>query len=55
MGIIIALLGLVFILQSKGRVGPSYSFMVRNPVWTSYGLITVVIGLVLAIIGLVFP
>gem|GEM_PF-2071306 len=53
LGVIVALLGVVFILQSKGRVGPSYSFMVNNPDWTPYGLITVLIGFVLVVSGLI--
>jgi uncharacterized membrane protein len=52
-GLIMVILGIVFLLQSKSVVGPSASFMYSNPVWTVNGSIITVIGLFVVAIGVV--
>jgi len=45
-GIIIAIAGIIFSLQSKSVIGPTSSFMYDNPEWTADGLIIIAIGLI---------
>ncbi|MER5174551.1 MAG: LPXTG cell wall anchor domain-containing protein [Candidatus Nitrosocosmicus sp.] len=50
-GIIIAVAGIIFTMQSNSIVGPSSSFMYNNPEWTNNGFVIIVIGAILIIIG----
>lgn len=52
-GLIMVILGIVFLLQSKSVVGPSASFMYSNPVWTVNGSIITGTGLFVVAIGVV--
>jgi len=45
-GIILAIAGIIFSLQSKSVIGPTSSFMYDNPEWTADGLIIIAIGLI---------
>ena len=54
-GIILAISGIIFSLQSKSIVGPASSFMYNNPEWTINGSIIVAIGIIaIATGGLIF-
>ncbi len=54
-GIILAISGIIFSLQSKSMVGPISSFMYNNPEWTINGSIIVAIGIIaIATGGLIF-
>jgi protein-S-isoprenylcysteine O-methyltransferase Ste14 len=52
-GLIMVILGIVFLLQSKSVVGPSASFMYSNPVWTVNGSIITGTGLTVVAIGVI--
>jgi hypothetical protein len=52
-GLIMVILGIIFLLQSKSVVGPSASFMYSNPVWTVNGSIITGTGLFVVAIGAV--
>jgi hypothetical protein len=52
-GVITMLLGTIFLLQSKSIIGPTSSFMYRNPDWTGNGYFTILIGIMLLAIGIV--
>lgn len=52
-GLIMVILGIVFLLQSKSVVGPSASFMYSNPVWTVNGSIITGTGLIVVAIGVI--
>ena len=43
-GLIIIILGVIFLLQSKSSLGPSTSFMYSNPEWTANGYIIIAVG-----------
>lgn len=43
-GIIVAILGMVFHMQGQGVVGPTQSFMYENPDWMMYGFALSLIG-----------
>jgi hypothetical protein len=45
-------LGLVFVAQSGGFLGPSSSFMYNNAAWAPYGTSVAVIGIIVFSIGL---
>jgi hypothetical protein len=48
-GAVIALAGTVFWLQGLAIVGPTTSFMYRNPEWINNGLAILAVGIVLMI------
>jgi hypothetical protein len=51
-GLILAALGLLFLLQGRGIVRwPSESFMIGDQVWVTYGAVIAVLGLVLVLVG----
>lgn len=50
-GILLALAGVVFILQGEGVVGPTSSFMFQNSSWIYQGFAILVLGLVLVVGG----
>ena len=50
-GIMIGL-GLVFVAQSGGSLGPSSSFMYNNVDWAPYGASVAIIGIIVFSIGL---
>jgi hypothetical protein len=52
-GVLTLVSGMIFLLQSKSVVGPSSSFMYRNPEWTENGYIIIVMGVIVFAIGLV--
>ena len=52
-GALIALSGTVFWLQGLSIVGPTTSFMYRNPEWISNGLIILTVGILVIIGGLI--
>ena len=52
-GALIALSGTVFWLQGLSIVGPTTSFMYRNPEWTSNGLVILAVGIFVIIGGLI--
>ncbi len=43
-GLVIIILGIIFLLQSKSSLGPSSSFMYSNPEWTINGYIIIAVG-----------
>ncbi|MDQ3807034.1 MAG: hypothetical protein M3298_02580 [Thermoproteota archaeon] len=43
-GLVIIILGIIFLLQSKSSLGPSSSFMYSNPEWTVNGYIIIAVG-----------
>lgn len=45
-GLVIIILGIIFLLQSKSTLGPSTSFMYSNPEWTVNGYIIIVVGVI---------
>ena len=53
-GIVIIIMGLIFHLQGQSIVGPESSFMYSNPQWVTYGIQIMVIGGVIAALGIVF-
>jgi hypothetical protein len=53
-GITLTLAGIIFILQSKSIIGPSSSFMYKNPQWSTNGFILVIIGIIIAIFGIMY-
>jgi hypothetical protein len=50
-GILVALVGLIFTLQGLGYVGPVGGLMYNNSTWVTNGEITFVAGAILAIVG----
>ena len=51
-GSIIVILGGIFHLQGQSVVGPESSFMYSNPEWITHGLEIVVLGTIMAGIGI---
>jgi uncharacterized membrane protein YidH (DUF202 family) len=45
-GLVIIILGVIFLLQSKSSLGPSTSFMYSNPEWTVNGYIIIAVGVI---------
>ena len=45
-GLVIIILGLIFLLQSESSLGPSTSFMYSNPEWTVNGYIIIAVGVI---------
>jgi hypothetical protein len=45
-GLVIIILGIIFLLQSKSSLGPSTSFMYSNPEWTVNGYIIIAVGVI---------
>jgi hypothetical protein len=45
-GLVIIILGVIFLLQSKSSIGPSSSFMYSNPEWTVNGYVIIAIGVI---------
>jgi len=52
-GMLTLALGTIFLLQSKSIIGPSSSFMYRNPDWTGNGYIIILIGFMVFVAGIV--
>ena len=52
-GVLTLVSGMIFLLQSKSVVGPTSSFMYRNPEWTGNGYIIITVGFIVFAIGLV--
>ncbi|MBI2126297.1 MAG: hypothetical protein HYU02_03160 [Thaumarchaeota archaeon] len=52
-GTVIALAGAVFWLQGLSIVGPTTSFMYRNPEWINNGLVILTVGVVVIIAGII--
>jgi hypothetical protein len=52
-GLVIMILGVVFLLQSKSSLGPSSSFMYSNPEWTVIGYIIIAMGVVVTGVGVI--
>ena len=52
-GLIIIILGVIFLLQSKSSLGPSTSFMYSNPEWTVNGYIIIAIGVIVSGVGVI--
>ena len=50
-GLVIVILGVIFLLQSKTSLGPSTSFMYSNPEWTVNGYIIIAMGVIVIVIG----
>jgi hypothetical protein len=50
-GLVIIILGAIFLLQSKSSLGPSTSFMYSNPEWTVNGYIIIAIGVTVSGVG----
>jgi hypothetical protein len=46
-GLVIIILGVIFLLQSKSSLGPSTSFMYSNPEWTVNGYIIIAVGVMI--------
>jgi uncharacterized membrane protein len=52
-GLVIMILGVIFLLQSKSSLGPSTSFMYSNPEWTEIGYIIIAMGVIVTGIGVI--
>lgn len=52
-GVITLVLGTIFLLQSNSIVGPTSSFMYRNPQWTANGYVIIGAGAVVTAIALI--
>ena len=52
-GLVIIILGVIFLLQSKSSLGPSTSFMYSNPEWTVNGYIIIAVGVIVTGVGVV--
>ena len=50
-GIVMALAGVLFVLQSCGIIGPESSFMVENPDWFGYGSLIILAGIITSVVG----
>jgi hypothetical protein len=45
-GLVIIILGIIFLLQSESTFGHSSSFMYSNPEWTVNGYIIIAVGVI---------
>ena len=45
-GLVIIILGVIFLLQSESTLGPPTSFMYSNPEWTINGYIIIAVGVI---------
>ena len=52
-GLILIIAGIVFTMQSKSIVGPSYSFMYKNPEWTVNGYAIIILGTIIGASGII--
>lgn len=52
-GLVIVILGVIFLLQSKSSLGPSTSFMYSNPEWTVNGYIIIAMGVIVVGVGII--
>ena len=52
-GLVIIILGVIFLFQSRSTLGPSSSFMYSNPEWTVNGYIIIAIGLIVIGVGVI--
>jgi hypothetical protein len=50
-GLVIIILGIIFLLQSKSTLGPSTSFMYSNPEWTVNGYSIIAVGFIVFAAG----
>jgi hypothetical protein len=46
-GLVIIILGVIFLLQSESSLGPSTSFMYSNPEWTVNGYVIIAVGVMI--------
>ena len=52
-GLVIIILGIIFLLQSKSSLGPSTSFMYSNPEWTVNGYIIIAVGVIVTVVSVI--
>ena len=52
-GLILIIAGIVFTMQSKSIVGPSSSFMYKNPDWTVNGYAIIIVGTLIGATGII--
>jgi hypothetical protein len=52
-GLMIMVLGVIFLLQSNSTLGPSTSFMYSNPEWTVFGYVIITLGIVVTGVGVI--
>ena len=52
-GLVIIILGIIFLFQSRSTLGPSSSFMYSNPEWTVNGYIIIAIGFIVIGVGVI--
>jgi hypothetical protein len=52
-GLVIIILGIIFLLQSKSSLGPPTSFMYSNPEWTVNGYIIIAVGVIVTGVGVI--
>ena len=52
-GCIILISGIIFVAQSKSKIGPHTSFMYSNPQWTVNGFAISIIGLIVLAFGII--
>lgn len=52
-GLILIIAGIVFTMQSKSIVGPSSSFMYKNPEWTVNGYAIIILGTIIGASGII--
>ena len=52
-GLILIIAGIVFTMQSKSIVGPSSSFMYKNPEWTVNGYAIIIVGIIIGASGII--
>jgi hypothetical protein len=52
-GLVIIILGIIFLLQSESSLGPSTSFMYSNPEWTVNAYIIIAVGVIVIGVGVI--
>jgi len=52
-GLVIIILGVIFLLQSESSLGPSASFMYSNPEWTVNGYIIIAVGVIVTVVSVI--
>ena len=52
-GLVIIILGIIFLLQSESSLGPSTSFMYSNPEWTVNGYIIIAVGVIVTGVSII--
>lgn len=51
-GIIASIFGGIFHLQGHAVIGPQSSFMYSNPIWITYGIQIIIVGIIIIVISI---